>query len=89
MPSKVVQRRSHRVSTCARVAMAGNSTITRLAPAKTVRQEYLDVPSVVVPWITTCFAMSAGMDGSSRIMVFATTVCYGTINAIGATRRSA
>ena len=89
VPSKVVSLHSHRASTCARAAMASSSTITRLAPAKTVIPEYLDVPSVAVPWITTCNVTSVDMDGTSRKMVNATTVSYGTINAIGVTRRNA
>ena len=87
--SKVVSRHSHRASTCARVAMASNSSITRLASAKTVRQEYLDVPSVAVPWITTYIAMSVDTDGTLRTMDSATTAYCGTINATGVTRLNA
>ena len=89
VPLKVVLQHSHRASTCARAAMASSSTTTRLAPAKTVRPDYLDVQSVAVPWITTCNVTSVGMDGTSRRMAHATTASYGTINAIGVTRRSA
>ena len=69
--------------------MASSSSIMRLEPAKTVRLDYLDAPSVAVPWITTCNVTNVVMDGTSREMAHATTASYGTINVIGVTRRSA
>ena len=82
-------RTTHQASICARAATANNTSITRQAYANNVIQEYLGVPSVAAPWITTYIVTSVGMVGSSRTTASATTASFGTINAIGVTQARA